>query len=200
MRLRFGDAVAGLLTSINTSVARVSMHGVRVEILEAQAAATGLPLRTIPLPDPCSNEIYEQRLGAAVAAARADGFTHVAFGDLFLEDIREYREDRLRGTGLTPLFPLWGLATDVLARDMVAAGVRAVLTCVDTNVMPRRFAGMQFGDALADLPPAVDPCGERGEFHSCVTAGPMFSGSLDVDPGPLVDRGQFVFADLLLAR
>jgi uncharacterized protein (TIGR00290 family) len=200
LRLRFGDAVAGLLTSINTSVARVSMHGVRVEILEAQAAATGLPLRTIPLPDPCSNEIYEQRLGAAVAAARADGFTHVAFGDLFLEDIREYREDRLRGTGLTPLFPLWGLATDVLARDMVAAGVRAVLTCVDTNVMPRRFAGMQFGDALADLPPGVDPCGERGEFHSCVTAGPMFSGSLDVDPGPLVDRGQFVFADLLLAR
>ena len=200
LRARHGDAVGGLLTSLNTTVGRVSMHGVRTDILEAQAAATGLPLRTIPLPDPCSNAIYEQRLGAAVEAARADGFTHVAFGDLFLEDIRQYREDRLRGTGLAPLFPLWGLPTDALAREMIDAGVEAVLTCIDTTVMPAGLAGRDFASTLSLLPASVDPCGERGEFHTCVTAGPMFTRPLSVTRGELVQRGQFLFADFLLAR
>jgi uncharacterized protein (TIGR00290 family) len=196
LRSQYPGAVAGLLTSLNSSVDRVSMHGVRREILEAQAAAAGLPLRTIPLPYPCSNEIYEQQLATAVQTARADGFTHVAFGDLFLEDVRRYREDRLRGTGLAPLFPLWGLPTRELAEDMIAAGVRAVLTCVDTRTLPREFAGLDFADALRSLPAAVDPCGERGEFHTCVTAGPMFARPLTVRAGQIVDRDPFVFADL----
>jgi uncharacterized protein (TIGR00290 family) len=188
--------VGGLLTSVNTSVSRVSMHGVRLDVLEAQADAAGLPLRTIPLPDPCSNADYERQLQIAVASALADGFTHIAFGDLFLEDVRQYREDRLRGTGLTPLFPLWGVPTGALARDMVDAGLHAVLTCVDTQVLPSEFAGLDFASALGQFPAGVDPCGERGEFHTCVTAGPMFSRSIDVVPGDLVVRDRFVFCDL----
>jgi len=197
LRSRHPGAVAGLLTSVNTSVDRVSMHGVRLEILRAQAAAAGLPLRTIPLPDPCTNEDYERQLAIAVAAALEEGFTHVAFGDLFLEDVRRYREDRLAGTGLTPMFPLWGMPTAALAREMVDEGVRAVLTCVDTQALPREFAGREFASALALLPPGVDPCGERGEFHTCVTAGPMFSHALDVSPGVIVERDRFVFCDLV---
>ena len=197
LRSRHPGAVAGLLTSVNTSVDRVSMHGVRLEILRAQAAAAGLPLRTIPLPDPCTNEDYERHLAIAVAAALEEGFTHVAFGDLFLEDVRRYREDRLAGTGLTPMFPLWGMPTAALAREMVDEGVRAVLTCVDTQALPREFAGREFASALALLPPGVDPCGERGEFHTCVTAGPMFSHALDVSPGVIVERDRFVFCDLV---
>jgi uncharacterized protein (TIGR00290 family) len=195
LRSRHPGAVAGLLTSVNTTVGRVSMHGVRLDVLEAQAAAAGLPLRTIPLPDPCTNEDYERQLRIAVDAVVLDGFTHVAFGDLFLEDVRQYREDRLRGTGLTALFPLWGLPTDALAREMVEAGLRATITCVDTQALPREFAGRDFASALRDLPPGVDPCGERGEFHTCVTAGPMFSRPLDVRPGDIVDRDRFVFCD-----
>jgi uncharacterized protein (TIGR00290 family) len=197
LRSRHPGAVAGLLTSVNTSVDRVSMHGVRLEILRGQAAAAGLPLRTIPLPDPCTNEDYERQLAIAVAAALEEGFTHVAFGDLFLEDVRRYREDRLAGTGLTPMFPLWGMPTAALAREMVDEGVRAVLTCVDTQALPREFAGREFASALALLPPGVDPCGERGEFHTCVTAGPMFSHALDVSPGVIVERDRFVFCDLV---
>jgi uncharacterized protein (TIGR00290 family) len=196
LRAQHPGAVAGLLTSINTTVSRVSMHGVRLELLEAQAAAAGLPLRTIALPDPCTNEDYERELAKSVAAAVREGFTHVAFGDLFLEDVRQYREDRLRGTGLAPLFPLWGLPTGTLADEMIAAGVAAVLTCVDTQALPREFAGSDFASALKRLPSGVDPCGERGEFHTCVTAGPMFSHPLHVTPGEIVDRGRFVFCDL----
>jgi uncharacterized protein (TIGR00290 family) len=200
LRAQYPDAVGGLLTSVNTSADRVAMHGVRIGVLEAQAAAAGLPLRTIPLPFPCTNEDYERRLTAAVQTARDDGFTHVAFGDLFLEDVRRYREDRLHGTGLTPMFPLWGLPTDALARDMVDAGVRAVLTCVDTEALSREFAGRDFASALTMLPPGVDPCGERGEFHTCVTAGPMFSSPLSVATGDVVQRDRFVFCDLVLAE
>jgi len=197
LRSRHPGAVAGLLTSVNTSVDRVSMHGVRLEILRAQAAAAGLPLRTIPLPDPCTNEDYERQLAIAVAAALEEGFTHVAFGDLFLEDVRRYREDRLAGTGLTPMFPLWGMPTAALAREMVDEGVRAVLTCVDTQALPRDFAGRDFASALTMLPSNVDPCGERGEFHTCVTAGPMFSRPIGARPGAVVDRDRFVFCDLV---
>jgi uncharacterized protein (TIGR00290 family) len=198
LRTLHPGAVAGLLTSINTSVGRVSMHAVRLDVLEAQAAAAGLPLRTIPLPDPCTNEEYERELRTSVASAVEDGFTHVAFGDLFLEDVRQYREDRLRGTGMSPIFPLWGKPTDALAREMTDAGVRAVLTCVDTQSLSRDFAGKDFASALPLLPAGVDPCGERGEFHTCVTAGPMFSRALATRTGELVQRDRFVFADLSL--
>jgi diphthamide synthase (EF-2-diphthine--ammonia ligase) len=198
-RDRAGE-VAGLLTSVNEAAGRVSMHGVREEILRAQADAAELPLFTIPLPWPCSNEIYEARLRVAVDRAVADGFTHVAFGDLFLEDIRRYREDRLEGTGLTPLFPLWGIPTAQLARDMIAGGLRARISTLDPRVMPRELIGAEFDAALlAKLPPAVDPCAERGEFHTCATAGPMFAHPLDVVVGEIVEREGFVYGDLLLS-
>lgn len=198
---RDGANVGGLLTSLNETAGRVSMHGVREEILRAQADAAGLPLFTIPLPWPCSNDIYEKRLRAAVDDAVSRGFTHVAFGDLFLEDVRKYREDRLAGTGLTPIFPLWGLATPQLARDMIAGGLRARLTCVDPRAMPRELVGAEFDQRLLDaLPASVDPCGERGEFHSCVTAGPMFSRALRVETGEVVEREGFVFGDLTLVQ
>ena len=195
-----GD-VAGLLTSINETAGRVSMHGVREEIVRAQAAAAGLPLFTIPLPWPCTNAIYEERLRAAVGRAVAGGFTHVAFGDLFLEDVRRYREERLAGTGLAPMFPLWGLPTTQLAREMIAGGLRARLSTLDPRVMPRTFIGAEFDERfLAALPPAVDPCGENGEFHTCVTDGPMFSTRVDVGRGAIVEREGFVYGDLRLTR
>jgi uncharacterized protein (TIGR00290 family) len=190
---------AALLTTINEAADRVAMHAVRTEVLRAQAEAAGLPLITVPIPSPCPNEIYEERMAAACRAAVADGFTHVAFGDLFLEDVRRYREERLAGTGLTPIFPLWERPTPALARDMIAGGLRARLTCVDPRVLPAAFAGRSFdGDLLRDLPSGVDPCGEKGEFHTCVTAGPMFSHPLAVAPGIVVERDGFVFADLCL--
>jgi len=194
-----GTDVAGLLTSINETAGRVSMHGVREDIVCAQADAAGLPLFTIPLPWPCSNAIYEERLRAAVERAVAAGFTHVAFGDLFLEDVRKYREDRLAGTGLAPIFPLWKLPTGPLARDMIGGGLRARLSTIDPRVMPRESIGARFDDRfLATLPAGVDPCGENGEFHTCVTEGPMFSRPVDVRRGAIVEREGFVYGDLLL--
>ena len=190
---------AALLTTINEAADRVAMHAVRTDVLRAQADAAGLPLVSVPIPYPCPNEIYEERMAAACARAVADGFTHVAFGDLFLEDVRRYREERLAGSGLTPIFPLWNRPTPELAREMIAGGLQARLTCVDPRVVPSAFAGRSFDTALlADLPPGTDPCGERGEFHTCVTGGPMFSRPLDVEPGVIVDRDGFTFADLLL--
>jgi uncharacterized protein (TIGR00290 family) len=189
---------AALLTTINESADRVAMHGVRRTLLEAQAAAAGLPLRVIRLPHPCSNDVYEARMRTAVEQAVADGFTTAAFGDLFLEDVRHYRERHLAGTGLTPLFPLWGRNTAELAREMVGAGMKATVTCVDPRVLDRRFAGRRFDAAfLNELPPGVDPCGERGEFHTVVTAGPMFNREIAVTYGTIVEREGFVFADVL---
>ena len=188
--------VSGLLTTVNEEADRVAMHGVRTSVLRAQAAAVGLPLTTIPLPHPCSNEIYEDRMAGCVRAAVAEGFTHVAFGDLFLEDVRRYREDRLEGSGLQPLFPLWGRPTDALAREMIDGGLEARLSCVDPRALDRGFAGRSFNRSLLDaLPPGVDPCGERGEFHTCVLGGPMFSRGIQVVPGEVVERDGFVFAD-----
>jgi uncharacterized protein (TIGR00290 family) len=197
--LRSGGAgVGGLLTSVNEAAGRVSMHGVREEVLRAQAAAARLPLFTIPLPWPCTNETYESRLREAVDRAVAGGFTHVAFGDLFLEDVRRYREERLAGTGLIPLFPLWGTPTPRLAEAMIAAGLRARIATLDPRVMPRELIGAEFDRALlAALPPGVDPCGENGEFHTCVTAGPMFDAPVDVDRGIVVERDGFVYGDLI---
>lgn len=194
-----GVPVGALLTSMNEAAGRVSMHGVREAVVRAQAAAAGLPLITIPLPWPCTNGIYEARLRSAVERAVSDGFTHVAFGDLFLEDVRKYREDRLAGTGLTPLFPLWQRPTSHLARDMIAGGIRAKISTLDPRVMPRELIGAEFDDALLNaLPANVDPCAERGEFHTCVTAGPMFSAPLAVERGEIVEREGFVYGDLVL--
>jgi uncharacterized protein (TIGR00290 family) len=190
---------AALLTTVNEAAERVAMHAVRIEVLQAQAAAAGLPLIVVRIPSPCSNEIYEERMAEACRAAVADGFTHVAFGDLFLEDVRRYREERLAGSGLTPMFPLWARPTGALAREMIAGGLRARVTCVDPRVLAPEFAGRTFDESLLrDLPPSVDPCGERGEFHTCVTAGPMFSSPLAVEPGITVQRDGFVFADVHL--
>ena len=195
-----GANVAGLLTSLNETVRRVSMHGVREEILQAQAHAAGLPVATIPLPWPCTNEIYEARLRAAVERAVADGFTHVAFGDLFLEDVRQYREERLRGTGLSPLFPLWGRPTSALAREMIAGGLTARISTLDPRVMPRELIGAAFDEALLErLPATVDPCAERGEFHTCATGGPMFAAPIGVISGEAVEREGFLYGDLCLA-
>ena len=196
-----GANVAGLLTSMNDAVGRVSMHGVREEILRAQAQAAGLPLWTIPLPWPCSNEIYEEKLRAAVQRAVAAGFTHVAFGDLFLEDVRRYREDRLRDTGLTPIFPLWERPTAALAREMIEGGLTARISTLDPRVMPRDLIGAAFDEALlARLPATVDPCAERGEFHTCATGGPMFSSPIEVIAGETVEREGFLYGDLALVR
>jgi uncharacterized protein (TIGR00290 family) len=198
LRQQHADAVGGLLTTINESADRVAMHAVRSSLLRAQAEAAGLPLTTVPLPYPCSNDEYERRMSVAVRTALEQGFTHVAFGDLFLEDVRRYREERLQGTGLTPLFPLWGRPTDALAGEMIDGGLEAWLTCVDPRIMPRDFAGRRFDRALLGaLPAHVDPCGERGEFHTCVVAGPMFSRGIAVAPGDVVERDGFVFADFV---
>ena len=189
-------AVAALLTTVNEAVDRVAMHAVRREVLEAQAAAVALPLIVVPIPHPCSNEEYETRMGRAVSSAVEAGFTHVAFGDLFLEDVRKYREDRLAGTGLQPLFPVWGIPTAALAEEMIVGGLRARIACVDTRVLDASFIGREFDRALlADLPHRIDPCGENGEFHSCVYAGPMFRTPLTLEPGETVTRAPFVWRD-----
>ena len=190
--------VVALLTTINEYFGRVAMHGFRESLLEQQAEAAGLPLWKVPLPWPCSNETYEERMSAACARAVGEGIEAVAFGDLFLEDIRAYREARLAGTGLEALFPCWGLPTDTLAREMIGAGFRAHLTCVDPRHLDESFAGRVFDEELLrELPGSVDPCGERGEFHTFVSAGPVFSRSIEVRPGEVVRRDGFVYADLL---
>jgi len=193
--------VVGLLTTLNAEFDRVAMHAVRRTLLEAQAAAAGLPLLQVPLPWPCSNEVYEAAMARALAEARETwGVTHIAFGDLFLEEVRAYRERQLEGTGLTPLFPLWGLPTRTLAQEMIAGGLEVRLTCVDPKRLPTSFAGRAFDAALLqDLPPDVDPCGEAGEFHTFAHAGPMFARPVSVTLGEIVTRDGFVFADLLPA-
>jgi uncharacterized protein (TIGR00290 family) len=199
LNLKRPGAVGALLTTVNESVDRVAMHGVRREVLEAQARAAGLPLRVVAIPHACSNEVYEARMQEAVEQAVADGFTHAAFGDLFLEDIRRYREKQLAGSGLTPMFPVWGIPTDLLAEQMMAAGLRARLSCVDMRVLGPSFAGREYNATLlADLPNGVDPCGENGEFHTCVCDGPMFNGPVRLDVGQLEKRDPFAWADLLL--
>ena len=198
LRERADVEVGGLLTTINDAAQRVAMHAVRVELLEAQAAALGLPVWKVPLPSPCPNDVYEEAMRSIVRRAVGEGFTHIAFADLFLEDIRRYREERLAGSGLTPLFPLFGADTTGLARQMIAAGLRARLTCVDPRALDRRFVGREFDDTLLDdLPALVDPCGERGEFHTFAYAGPMFRHSIGVETGEIVERDGFVFADLI---
>jgi uncharacterized protein (TIGR00290 family) len=190
----------GLLTTFNQAFDRVSMHAVRRELVEAQADAMALRLYAVSLPWPCANADYERLMSTAIDAARARGVTHVAFGDLFLEDVRQYREARLAGSGLAPLFPLWGRPTAALAQTMVDAGLRARLTCIDPRTLDRTFVGAEFDATLLNrLPADVDPCGERGEFHSFAYDGPMFNGSIALVRGDLVERDGFVYSDFLPA-
>jgi uncharacterized protein (TIGR00290 family) len=190
--------VVGALTTITETFGRVSIHGVREELLMAQLAAAGLPPTVVQIPYPCPNETYEARMAAATADARSAGITHMIFGDLFLQDVRSYREQKLAGTGITPVFPLWGRPTAALAREMVAAGVEAYIVCVDRKRLAKDFAGRRFDHALADFPATVDPCGENGEFHSFVAAGPMLRGAVPVTVGETVERDGFAYADVLL--
>ncbi len=194
-----GVELVGLLTTLNESAGRVAMHGVPDALLAAQANAVGLPLWRVPLPAPCSNAEYEKRMAAAIARARAERVDAIAFGDLFLADIRAYRERMMAGTGIAPLFPLFGADTAALAREMVAAGLRATLACVDCAKLPARFAGRAFdAPLLAELPADVDPCGEHGEFHSFAWDGPMFARPVPIAVAGVVERDGFAFADLRL--
>jgi uncharacterized protein (TIGR00290 family) len=194
-----GEAdVVALMTTVNRTFQRVAMHAVRESLLEMQAAEAGLPLVKVPIPSPCPNEVYEQAMSEAMERARAEGVYHVVFGDLFLEDIRAYREKQLASCGMTPVFPLWGKDTGRLAEDMIAGGLQAHLTCVDPRKLDRSFAGRRFDrELLRALPAGVDPCGENGEFHTCVSAGTMFRRPIPVVSGEVVERDGFVFADLL---
>ncbi|MGO8720269.1 MAG: ATP-binding protein [Acidobacteriaceae bacterium] len=192
--------VAALLTTVNEHFGRVAIHGFREELLDLQAVSVGLPVWKIPLPYPCSNADYESRMQAVCVRAVEEGFQAVAFGDLFLEDIRAYRIEHLDGTGLEPVFPIWGIPTDELAQRMVAAGLRARITCLDPRHLPASFCGRVFdANFLADLPRSVDPCGERGEFHSFAYAGPMFSQPIEVEHTHTIEREGFVYGDLVLA-
>lgn len=191
--------IVGALTTVTDTFGRVSIHGVRDEILRAQLDAARLSPWIVPIPYPCPNEIYEERMGDAIARARREGISHIIFGDLFLEDIRAYRVEKLKGTGITPVFPLWQKPTAQLARDMIASGLEAHVVTVDLGKLPASFAGRKFDEALlADLPEGIDPCGENGEFHTCVVNGPMFTRALRVVAGEQVTRDGFAYRDLLL--
>ena len=196
---QYPGAVAALLTTVNEEMDRVAMHGVRRSVLEAQARAAGLPLHVVDIPHPCPNEVYEAKMRSALADANANGFTHAAFGDLFLEDVRRYREERMAGTGLEPLFPVWGIPTRRLAFEMIDGGLRARLVCVDTRALDARFVGRDFDrELLWELPARIDPCGERGEFHSCVYAGPMFKEPLQLGCGATHTVEPYTWMDLML--
>jgi uncharacterized protein (TIGR00290 family) len=201
LRQRAELEVVGLLSTINEEFDRVAMHAVRTSLLQQQAEGAGLPLRLIKLPFPCSNEVYEERMGELIGAARAEGIDGIAFGDLFLAEVRQYREKMMAGTGIAPLFPLWGQPTAELARAMIAGGLRAQITCIDPRCLPVTLAGSEFNDAfLQALPAGVDPCGEKGEFHSFAFAGPMFSRPVEFAVGQTVERDGFIFTDLLPPR
>jgi uncharacterized protein (TIGR00290 family) len=196
--LAAGDIdVVGLLTTVNSNADRVAMHAVRRDLLAAQATALGLPLTSVELPWPCSNEVYEDRMAAAVASAVDDGVTVMVFGDLYLEDVRAYRETALAGSGITAMFPLWGRDTGELAHEVIELGIRAVVTCIDPRQVPAALCGRWYDEAfVAALPPGADPCGENGEFHTFVAASPDFAAPLDVVVGDVVERDGFVFADV----
>jgi len=192
--------VVALLTTVNQTHQRVAMHAVRESLLRAQATAAGLPLIAVPIPSPCPNQEYERAMAAAMAQALDQGVSRIIFGDLFLEDVRRYREEKLAKCGIAPVFPLWGAPTRQLAQEMIDGGLRAYITCVNPEKLDKSFVGCEWNaELLAKLPLSVDPCGEYGEFHSFACAGPMFSGPIPVKRGEIVERDGFVFADLLEA-
>lgn len=192
--------VIGLLTTVNQRFNRIAMHGVRRELLDMQAAAAGLPLWVVPLPAPCLNEDYERRMLNAFHFLRSLGVDAVAFGDLYLQDIRAYREKHLGNCGLELLFPLWNIPTHQLAHEMLESGLKARVTCVDPRALPPEYAGRDYdGKLLSDLPASADPCAENGEFHTFVYSGPMLRSPIDIVPGETVERDGFIFTDLLPA-
>ena len=201
IRNQWNIDVAGIFSTVNESASRVAMHGVRVDLLRQQAQHIELPLHIVDIPYPCSNAEYEERMERFIATALEDDVTHFAFGDLFLQDIRDYRVSQLASTGISPMFPLWEKPTDRLALEMINSGLKAVVTCIDPKQLPREFAGRFFDEQfLADLPRSVDPCGENGEFHSFVFDGPMFSSAIEIDVGEISERDGFVFADVMPAQ
>lgn len=190
--------IVGVLTTVNEVYDRVAMHGVRSALLDRQIAALGLPCIKVPLPSPCPNEIYEARMTEAVAQIKAQGVRHMVFGDLYLEDIRAYREEKLSASGMEGIFPLWKRNTAALAGEMIDSGLVAHIVCLDPKRIDRKFAGRQFDRALLDeLPPGIDPCGENGEFHTVVSAGPMFNKPIPITVGETVEREGFVFTDVM---
>ncbi len=190
--------IVGLVSTVNTAFNRVSMHGVRVELLEAQAKAVGLPIWQVPIPYPCPNEVYESAMRDLIARAKEAGITHFAFGDLYLQDVRAYRERQMAGTGITPVFPLWGADTFALAKEMIAGGLRAVITCVDTRQIPASLAGQEYDERLLRrLPTSADPCGENGEFHTFCYSAPCFSSPIPIQTGEVVQRDGFVYVDVM---
>jgi uncharacterized protein (TIGR00290 family) len=190
--------LVGLFCTVNKAFDRVAMHGVRVELLQKQAKSIGLPLEIIEIPYPCSNDEYEKIMGRFVERAKSDNIAYFAFGDLFLEDVRKYREEKLKDSGIKPVFPIWGVPTDKLAREMIGSGLRTVITCIDPKQTPKEFIGREFNERFLDsLPETIDPCGENGEFHSFVFDGPMFKEPVEIVLGDIVHRDDFVFADIL---
>lgn len=190
--------IVGLFCTVNKEFDRVAMHGVRVELLQKQAKSIGLPLEIIEIPNPCSNSEYEKIMGQFVERVKIAKIEYFAFGDLFLEDIRNYREEKLQGSGIKPIFPIWGIPTDELSREMISNGLRTVITCINPKQIPKEFVGREFDESFLDsLPETIDPCGENGEFHSFVFDGPMFKEQIEITVGDIVHRDDFIFADVL---
>ena len=190
--------IDGLFSTVNSEFNRVAMHAVRVELLQQQAKCIGLPLEIIEIPYPCSNELYEEIMARFVETSKKANIENIAFGDLYLEDVRNYREEKLNGTGITPIFPIWGIPTNQLSKEMIGSGLRAVITCVDPKQIPKEFIGREYNESfLNDLPEGVDPCGENGEFHSFVFDGPMFNKHMEISLGNVVHRDGFVFIDVV---
>ncbi|GMR07480.1 MAG: ATPase [Gammaproteobacteria bacterium] len=193
-----GIDLVGLFCTVNKEFARVAMHGVRVELLHKQAKSIGLPLEIIEIPHPCTNAEYEEIMGRFIEKAKKDNIEYFAFGDLFLEDVRNYREEKLKGSGIKPVFPIWGIPTDALLREMISGGLKMVITCINPKQAPKEFAGKEFDESFLDsMPSNIDPCGENGEFHSFVFDGPMFKEKINIIVGDIVHRDNFVFADII---
>ncbi len=193
--------LVGLFSTYNQEFNRIAMHSTRLELVKMQAKNTGLPIDLIPIPFPCSNEDYERIMGDFIEGVKEKGITHIAFGDLFLEDIRQYRIDKLAGTGIEPIFPIWGIPTHELSSKMLASGLRAQITCIDPKQIPEEFAGLEYNlDYIERLPESVDPCGENGEFHSFAFAGPMFKEPIPIEVGETITRDGFIFTDVMLKK
>jgi uncharacterized protein (TIGR00290 family) len=198
LRQQHDIEVVGLFCTFNKKFERGAMHAVRNELICQQAESIGLPLQLIPIPDPCSDSEYKRIMANFIEQVKSQGIDTIAFGDLFLEEIRSYREESLVGTGITPLFPIWGIPTNELSKEMINSGLRAKITCIDPKYLPAEFAGHEYDSTfLEQIPDAIDPCGEKGEFHSFAYDGPMFKNKLNISVGETVTRDGFIYTDLL---